>query len=448
MVLEKIAKRVPMRSSRSLSRTVMEMVSDGDLPSGTKMPTVRAVAKALGMSAASVAVAWRELVDWRVFETNRRGGTVVLGPPLAPRATRFDVMMRASEGIPFNLGHLTPDRAILPPMGPALLAVSQSAELNDQAPTPISTALRRAIEPIWPFTPNYLLAAHGGIAALEMALATSVRPGDRVIIETPTVSRILDILESIGARPVPIDYREDGPDLQQLAQALKTRPAAFVYQPIGNHPTGFSISQNWSTEAAKLLRDVRIPIIELVQTVLMHKQPWLSLGSHLPHAVVHIQSYNFFFGSDLRVGIAGGSDYYIDRMWQQLTFSSRWVSRVLQDALAFQLTDAEAQRHLERFIATCRQRRNAFVSALRNVGFVLPETDAPPIWLPVSDEYIATNQMSARGVVVHPGSYFSPEPLASDHVLLNGTILAEGFEDMAQQLSRAADTRGLRGPMG
>lgn len=441
MVLEKIAGRVPMRSSRSLSRTIMEMVADGDLPSGTRMPTVRAVAEALGMSAASVAVAWRELVDWRVFETKRRGGTTVLGPPLAPRATRFDVMMRASEGIPLNLGHLTPDRSILPPIGPALLAVSRSEEVNDHAPTPISTALRRAIEPIWPFAPNSLLAAHGGIAAIEMALLTSVRPGDRVIIEAPTVSRILDILESIGARPVPIQYREDGPDLIQLAQALKTRPAAFIYQPIGNHPAGHSISPAWLDKAADLLRDVRMPIIELVQTALIHDRPWLSLGSRLPHAVVHIQSYNFFFGSDLRVGIAGGSDYFIDRMWQQLTFSSRWVSRILQDALAFQLSDPEAQGHLQRFIDTCRQRRRAFVAALRKAGFSLADTDAPPIWLPVSDEYIATTQMSARGVVVHPGSYFSAEPLSEDHVLLNGTILAEGHDALAQQLARAANLR-------
>lgn len=436
--LDDIVKRVPMRNARALSRTVMEMVADGDLPKGEQMPTVRAVAVAMGMSAASVAVAWRELVDWRVLETNRRGGTKVLGPPLAPRATRYDTMMRASEGIGLNLGHLIPDRNILPPLAPALLAVGQSLDLNADDPVPISPALRRAVKPRWPFLPNYLLATHGGIGALEMALQAAVRPGDRVIVEAPTVSRILDLLESMGATPVPVQRGEGGPDLGQLAAALRGRPAAFVYQPVGSHPSGLSVSSEWVAQAAGLLRDIRMPIIELVQTPLLHTDGWQSLGRHLPHAVIHIHAYNFFFGSDLRVGVAGGSDYYIDRMWQQLTFSSRWTSRILQDALAFQLSDPGALSELDRYVATCRQRHRAFTKALRRVGFDLPDTAGPTIWLPVPDEYVMTTQMSSRGVVVHPGSYFTSAPLESDHVLLNGTTLAQGQDDIALTLARVA----------
>lgn len=437
-MLDRIVKRVPMRNPRSLSRAIMEMVADGELEAGTRMPTVREVAKALGMSAAGVATAWRELVDWRVLETRRRGGTTVLGPALAPRAARFDVMMKASEGIALNLGHLTPDRTILPPMDRALAAVAHSAELNEQNPTPISAALRRAVTPLWPFAPAHLMATHGGVAAVELALVTSVRPGDRVIVDSPTLSRVLDILEAIGARAVPVTAGPEGPDLEELQKALKMRPAALLYQTLGAHPTGYSVSADWVAKAATLLKDTRIPVIELAQAPLMHERPWPSLGNHIPHAVIHIQSYNFFFGADLRVGVAGGSDYYIDRMWQKLTFSSGWVSRLLQDTLAFQLTDAEAQQHLKRFVDTCRLRQGQMTAALRQVGFDVPKVEGPAIWVPVADEYVATQQMSSKGIVVHPGRYFSPEPLGGDHVLINGTVLAEGHMDIAAKLARAS----------
>lgn len=191
-------------------------------------------------------------------------------------------------------------------------------------------------------------------------------------------------------------------------------------------------------KAATLLKDTRTPVIELVQAPLMHERPWPSLGNHMPHAVIHIQAYNFFFGADLRVGIAGGSDYYIDRMWQKLTFSSGWVSRLLQDALAFQLTDTQAQRHLKKFVDTCRLRQRQMTAALRQVGFDVLEVEGPAIWVPVADEYVATQQMSSKGIVVHPGRYFSPVPLGTDHVLINGTVLAEGHVDVAAKLARAS----------
>lgn len=433
-MLQQIVKRVHLRNPRGLSRTIMEMVAEGELAPGVRMPTVRDVAEALGMSPAGVAAAWRELVDWRVLETKRRGGTTVLGPALARRATRYDVMMRASEGIPVNLGHLTPDKSILPPLKRAFAAALSDADVNESTPKPISARLREAVEPNWPFQPGFMMATHGGIAAAELALETSIRPGDRVIVDSPTVSRILDILESLGARAVPVTYREGGPDLEELKKALSMRPAAFIYQPVGNHPTGFSVTPEWIEAAANLLAESHMPIIELVQTPLMHTHPWLSLGRRLPRFVIHVQAYNFFTGTDLRVGVAGGSDYYIDRMWQKLTFSSGWVSRILQNALAFQLSDEQALGDVQRYIATCRQRHDTMLDSLRRVGFSLPQTSGPTIWLPVPDEYVVTNQLSSRGIVVHPGSYFSPGPVDKDHVLINGAALGAGHDIVAQTI--------------
>lgn len=436
-LIDRIVQRVPMRNPRALSRAIMEMVADGDLPPDTRMPTVRQIAAALAMSPASVAAAWRELVDWRVLETKRRGGTKVLGQALAPRATRFSVMMKASEGIPLNLGHLTPDRSILPPLEDALAFAATSPDLHVTTQTPLTLQLREVMEPLWPFPPQQMMATHGSIAALQLALETSVRPGDRVIVETPTVSRVLDILDAIGATAIPVRVRENGPDLEELRKALLMRPAAMIYQPVGSHPTGRSIDADWIEQAGKLLADSRMPILELVQTPLLCPAPWMTLGRRFPQFVVHIHAYNFFLGGDMRVGVVGGSEYYIDRMWQKLTFSSGWVSRILQNALAFQLSDPGAKAKLDAFIATCNQRQAHMVCALRQSGFPLPKGPGPTIWLPVHDEYIVTNQLSSRGIVVHPGSYFCPVSDPQHHVLINGTTLGQDHLEIARTIARA-----------
>lgn len=48
------------------------------------------------------------------------------------------------------------------------------------------------------------------------------------------------------------------------------------------------------------------------------------------------------------------------------------------------------------------------------------------------DEYVVTHQLSSRGIVVHPGSYFSPDPLDTDHVLINGAALDGGQATVAE----------------
>jgi DNA-binding transcriptional MocR family regulator len=427
-LLQMVRSHIPALTSRGLSRTIMELVAKGEIPAGRKMPTVRAMAAGLRMSAASVAQAWGELVRWHVFETRRRGGTYVLGMPQAPRARRFDNMIRASDNIQINLGNLTPDVDLLPPLNRAMEWACSNPKLHDPFPFRISDALLDAVRPLWPFEPEGFLATHGGIDAMELALRSTTRPGDRVVVENPGIARVLDIIEAIGAIPVPIDYRAGGPDLGQLKQALAKKPAAMIYQPLSQAPTGHCVSPMWLEAAAGMVADVQIPVFELSQGSLLHDDAGISIGTYLPNLTVRIHSYNYFFGSSLRVGVVGGSADVIDRMWQPYTFSSRWVSRILQDALAFQLTDPEALAHLERYVQTARRRHQHMLGALRIAGFDLHDSQGQSVWLPVRDEQVTATHMATHGIVVHPGRYFSPVPMPQHHVLVNSTLLDDATE--------------------
>ncbi|GAA1896782.1 GntR family transcriptional regulator [Williamsia serinedens] len=58
-------------------RGVMELVARGDLIVGTRLPTVRALADALGIAANTAARAYRELEAAGVIETRGRHGSFV-----------------------------------------------------------------------------------------------------------------------------------------------------------------------------------------------------------------------------------------------------------------------------------------------------------------------------------------------------------------------------------
>jgi len=58
---------------------IARQVATGELPPGTRLPTVRGLAETLGVSANTVARAYRELEHSGVVTTGRRNGTVVNG---------------------------------------------------------------------------------------------------------------------------------------------------------------------------------------------------------------------------------------------------------------------------------------------------------------------------------------------------------------------------------
>jgi len=53
------------------------LIASGELPAGTRLPTVRGLAADLGLAANTIARAYRELETGGLVETRGRGGTVV-----------------------------------------------------------------------------------------------------------------------------------------------------------------------------------------------------------------------------------------------------------------------------------------------------------------------------------------------------------------------------------
>ena len=60
-----------------LRRQLAQLAGGGELPAGTRLPTVRALAEQLGLAANTVARAYRELEAGGLVETRGRGGTFV-----------------------------------------------------------------------------------------------------------------------------------------------------------------------------------------------------------------------------------------------------------------------------------------------------------------------------------------------------------------------------------
>src|SRR5664280_343130 len=117
--LSAIGERLEELSSRGLAHAVSRAVRDGALQPGVKLPPIRALATALGLSPTTVSAGWSLLARAGAIRTDGRRGTTV-ADPVGPSNTRYRRALEGQSGFSLDLSTGVPDAALLPSLSRAL----------------------------------------------------------------------------------------------------------------------------------------------------------------------------------------------------------------------------------------------------------------------------------------------------------------------------------------
>lgn len=407
-----LAARLPDTSARGIATAMTDLIRGGDLAPGTALPTVRALAGELGVSPGTIADAWAVLRRHRMLVTLGRRGSVVSGPPTVSHPVRFERVGDLGDRLAQDLAIAAPDPALLPPLQDALLAGARTPRLHDYSRTAITPALLAAVEPSWPFTPEAWLAVGGGFEGVHLLCQALLVPGDRVAVEEPTAARLLDILDAMEVRTVPVTCDADGPTPESLTAAMATRPALFLYQQRAQTPCGWSLSERRAAELAAVL-DGSPNVIAVEDDGIgpVAVRPAGSVGAILPERTVLVRSYSKAYGPDLRLAVIGGPREVVDKARVLRTYGTGWTSRILQDTLAHLLTDPAADAQVAKAAQHYGARRDGLARRLAERGVPTENRDGLMLWVPVADETSALVTLAARGMTVSPGGRFSVSTL-------------------------------------
>lgn len=434
---QRLAGLISDRSARGIAADVAALIRRGDLPTGAQLPTVRALAAELGVSPATVSEAWVLLRSRRAIEGRGRAGMRVLGTPSTPHPARFERTGNFGDRLAVDLTLAGPDPALLPDLGEALQVGLTACDLNDYRRDPITPELRAAVAPRWPFPAAGWLATGGGYEALLLLLTVTVVPGDRVAVEDPTAPRLLDILDSVGATVLPVECDERGPRPDSLAAALSKQPAAFVFQPRAQSPTGSALDAGRCEELAALLRRTETLVIEDDGAGEVSGAAEESIGRFLPHAVVRIRSFSKSHGPDLRLAVIGGAAAPIERARTRQSFGTGWTSRILQRALAHLLEDPAAQAAVRAAGEAYAWRRGRLAEELAARGVRVSNRSGLSVWIPVRDEQSALVTLATHGVAASPGSRFF-HGRGAPHIRAAASNVRDGHDRLAEMLAVAA----------
>ena len=371
------------------------------MPPATKLPPVRELAAALEVSPATVAAAYRALRQRGFVVADRGRGTSVA--PLPP--VRVQPVAELPAGVR-DLASGNPDPALLPALGEVLARLDPAHRLYGlPAKLPELEARARA-----DFAADGIdgdVAVTGGaLDAIERALQTELRAGDRVVVEDPSWPRIADLVHALGfaLEPVPVDERGLVPDA--LGDGLRRGARAVIATPRGQNPTGAAADPERGSELRAVLarhRDVLVLEDDYVARVV--GAPYVPLHDADGRWAV-IRSLSKVLGPDLRVAVVAGDPLTISRIEGRQRLGPGWVSHVLQQVAALLLRDRATARLLARAEKTYAERRAALVSALAERGVEAAGDSGLGVWVPLADEAAAVRELLVAGWAVAPGERY------------------------------------------
>lgn len=432
-----IVDAVDDRSARGLAAAVSRLARSGALPTGARLPTVRDVAKRLGVSPTTVSEAWQTLAQAGVLETRGRLGSFVLDRPRADGRQRYR-RVTSPGAFAIDLSTGTPDPDLLPDLRPALARIGRRSLTSSYLDDPVLPELGELLRAQWPFPPEGLTVVDGAMDGVDRVASQLVRLGDRVLVENPTFPTLVDLLELLGAEVIGLPTDAHGVVPAALADALADEPAALFLQPRAHNPLGISMTEARAAELAALLEPTGVTVVEDDHAGDIARAPAVSLGRWLPDRTVLVRSFSKSHGPDLRLAAVGGRGELVARAEARRLVGPGWSSRILQAVLVELLTDERAVGVVAAARAAYAERRAALVAALHERGVGTTGDDGINVWVDVRDERNALVTLAARGIGAAPGTPFCAGPLPGDHLRVTVSGIRSGVDDLADALASAA----------
>lgn len=242
-----------------LAESLRVVITDGRIPNGVRLPSERQLTTALGVSRTTVTRAYAELRD-HGFLVSRQGSGWVTALPEA-RGRRGDHLLPIGDQ---PLGKIDLTMAA-PAAGAGIMAAFHQA--LDQLPGYLAGAgyhpaglpeLREAVASSYAARglatdANQIVITPGALAAIAIAARALVRPGARVLLESPTYPNAIAGFARSGARTSGVDAGTTWANGMSAA-VRQLRPAVVYLIPDFHNPTGALRPDRYRRQVADTLR--------------------------------------------------------------------------------------------------------------------------------------------------------------------------------------------------
>lgn len=432
---------------RSVADHIESLVDEGTLAPGMRIPSLRQLSGQLQVSLATVGEAYRVLEDRGIVEVRPQSGHFVRlvekSTPPEPARTRSCqeakpietsemierwVMEASQPGLVVPFGAAVPGPEFLPTarlntlLAQAVRRDPVASQSYDSIPGRLelrSEIARRAITAGCALSPDEIVITTGAMEALSLALRAITRPGDTVVLETPTYHGFLQVLEALHLKALGVatDPR-DGICLDRLAEVVsRGKVAACLLVATFGNPLGHNMPEANRRDLVEILARADVPLVEddtYGDLPFADRRPKAIRSFDTAGNVLLLSSFSKTLAPGFRVGwIAPGR--FIKEVLKAKFSSSMATATPTQMAIARYISGAGMDRHLRRL-------RRRFKDLVRRMIVAVGESFPPGtrvsrpsggyvLWveMPGSVDAVELHRAAlAEGISLIPGPIFSP----------------------------------------
>jgi GntR family transcriptional regulator/MocR family aminotransferase len=479
---------------RQIQRFLREEIQTGTLLPETRLPATRELATSLGVSRMTAVNAYAELEAEGLIYSRPGSGTFVAPPPVElskptadhlssddwpmwqqdllrqtgvpsqRRGDQFRVVAAYTDCISFEEGLGATALFPVDDLQKVLRTVlrrdgSKALDYGDRAGYP---PLRATIAQILtgqgiPTHSDQVLITSGSHQALSMVAWLLLRPDDVVLVESPTYAGAVDLFRAMNVRLLGIPVDEQGMQVEQVEDALRTTRPRLIYTiPTFHNPTGVCLSGARRRRLVALASRYNIPILEddFAGDLRYEGRAQPALKTLDPGGyVIYVSTFSKVLMPALRVGFLVASGPVYERLLAYKRFSDLATSNLMQRALEAYITVGRYQAHLRRACKEYRRRRDAVLAALTRhapaeTRWVTPQGGLF-LWLQLPDGLSANTLYPLaveKGVNFAPGSLFFPGRREQPYLRLNFVshppdVIEEGIKRLCQVIEHSLAQR-------
>ena len=449
----------------SIEAALRRAIRDGRLPTGTRVPSTRVLARDLAVARGTVTEAYDQLVAEGWLAARQGSGTVVAWAGELDGAGRAPARAPSAPA-PHDFRPGSPDVSSFPrrewlAATRKALRTMPDAELRYGDPR----GLLRTREALAGYLarargvradPERLLICGGFVQALALLTGTLRRQGaTAVAMENPCMNAYRTVTARAGLSVRFLDVDDDGADPAPLTVAGVPRRAgwrdvaAVLLTPAHQYPTGTTLAPDRRAAFVEWARHHDRIVIEddYDGEHRYDRQPVGALQGMDAERVAYVGTASKSLAPGLRLGWMVLPDGLVEPVSAAKELADRQSGVIEQAALAELITSGGLDRHIRRNRLRYRRRRDELVAALatvpsidvRGIAAGLHAVVDLPVHGPAEADVVSS--LAAAGVVVHglSGYWHRPQPRRPGIVVGFGTPAEHAFP-----AALAALTAGLR----
>lgn len=441
-----------------------DMILNGELPDGFKIPSERRMAELLGVHRNTIKRAYNELKADAYLTSIERKGFVVSNAKEPPCSsfrnygllwndlirdeylihrieTHFSSWLKHDVNYSFSGDLFLAEEPESADISRLLMDLANSADPNKYTISHKQGmfALRKSIANFARLkginaNPGEIQIVSESFQAIEYISNLLLQKGDSVIIEEPVCPEIFRIFLSIGARVITVDMDENGLVCEHLESLIiKHHPKIIYTNPDFQNPTGTVMSLERRKELLSLSYRYSVPVIEedACSGFRYDNSPLPSLKALDQHeCVIYVHSFYYALPSGIRIAFIIGNQRLISDISAIIQSRIVCADVISQQILHQYLEQALYQRNLAKMCREYQIKRNLMFDALepaRSLGIQMRKPDGGLyLWLCLPQNMSLRKlsvEANKRDVSFMPGNmFFLKGSKGENYIRLNYSI--------------------------